>query len=115
MSLIKIYKAENWPVTNWAKKTEFIYMFYNPITNLTKIGITQDIAQRLNQLSTASGCDLECLNYSEICAEIDDSAKQIEEFLHNKFKTWRIRGEWFLLNTNQKNTIYKFIDLITAI
>lgn len=112
MSLKKIYKAVNWPVTNLANKTEFVYAFYNPITNLTKIGITQDVAQRLNQLSTASGCELEVINSIEINAEIDEPAKKVEEFLHSIFKEYRVRGEWFLLNYTQQKIISNFLDIV---
>lgn len=57
-----------------------------------KIGKAKDVIKRLKQLQGNNGNDLWLLGHC------DDSWN--EKKLHEKFKDFRIRGEWFRFNTN---------------
>ena len=111
MSLLKIYKS-TYPINMMAQKNEIIYVFFNPITNLTKIGITTNLKERLSNLSNSSGVKLEVINYTQLCVDIDESARYVEFFLHNIFKQYRGVGEWFNFNNKQIKSISNFINLI---
>lgn len=55
-----------------------------------KIGVTQDVDQRLSRLQV--GCPIELTLLASIY--VDDGEK-LEADLHRRFATSRIRGEWF--------------------
>lgn len=57
-----------------------------------KIGRSNDIDQRIKQLSTLPPFDLNLLH-----ALWCDNCLQVERWLHDKFGDKRIRGEWFTL------------------
>lgn len=112
MSILKIYQS-TWPIKQMAVKNyECIYLIYNPLTQLSKIGITANVNQRVAQLSSSGGCELELINTAEFWAEIDEPAGYVEQFLHSIFKEYRVRGEWFNFNEQQINRVSSFINLI---
>jgi hypothetical protein len=111
MSLIKLYlNTFRYKKYTSASKNEYIYAISNPITKLTKIGITYNLEQRINALSSSSGCNLFFINYNIRYNEIDESAKYVESFLHEVFNEFRIKGEWFNLNDLQVKRLSTFIE-----
>lgn len=71
--------------------TKLVYIIHNPILNLTKIGITNNIKRRIRQLECSSGTKLE-LYY---CTQYYNRATIIEKSLHDYFRTSRKEGEFF--------------------
>jgi len=78
----------------------YLYVIYNEITNLFKIGVTNDIKERHRQLERISGCNLHVyfIVYFECC--FDEKKEIAESYLHNYFKDKRVKklGEWFRLD-----------------
>lgn len=69
-----------------------VYVVYNSELNITKIGKTRNIKQRLIALSAASGCELTVIYTTNPL--LDYSRIEIET--HKKFKDKRrFYGEWF--------------------
>lgn len=58
-----------------------------------KIGLTDDINWRMQSLQTGNPYKLELC----FCSYFDD-AEKTERFLHDKFKSKHVQGEWFRLN-----------------
>jgi len=81
----------------------YLYMIFNKFTKLTKVGVTNSMTNRLNQLSAQNGVDLDLVMYLELEIGIDVSPKWLEEFVHSYFKKQRQRGEWF--NFNLRNAV----------
>ena len=73
------------------EKQQVVYVMYNPVTKLTKIGITRDIKKRLYTLSCANGVQLELYFYTHPCM----NAERIERNMHIHFAEHRKLGEWF--------------------
>lgn len=70
-----------------------IYLVTCPDNNTCKIGYSADPNKRVKALSTSSPFDL--VLHSTITGEITD-----EKLLHDKFKEYNLRGEWFKLTTS---------------
>ena len=67
-----------------------LYLLYNPTTKYTKIGITENLEERIIKLENTCGCNLKLISYAEI-----DHAFETERFLHATFDNYRVKGEWF--------------------
>lgn len=89
---------ENINIPTATNEFRYLYMIYNRFTKLTKVGVTNSMTNRLNQLSAQNGVDLDLVMYLELEVGIDISAKWLEEFVHSYFKKQRQRGEWFDFN-----------------
>lgn len=74
------------------------YLVRNPLTNLIKIGKSENVNERINNLSLMNGVELETL------AVI---SKNIERELHLLFKDYRKFGEWF---EDRDGLIYDYIQ-----
>tara|TARA_R110000765_G_scaffold65449_2_gene126959 strand:+ start:350 stop:739 length:390 start_codon:yes stop_codon:yes gene_type:complete len=88
---------------------EWVYVIKNNDNGLTKIGITQDLPRRYNQLYNQSGCNLELLYAINPQVSYDESAKVIEETMHDYYKKEREVGEWFKLSEDQLKEINECI------
>ena len=66
----------------------FVYFIEATGTPFVKIGYTSDIKDRLKKLQTASPYELRAL----VCMRADLVE---EQRLHERFKSVRVRGEWF--------------------
>jgi hypothetical protein len=86
-----------------------VYALYNPLTGLTKIGITYNCYRRLRELVTQSGCSLKCvaIGFNEV--EMDLSIDLIEKYIHNYYKQYRVVGEWFNLRKTQLCCLATFL------
>jgi len=98
----ELYFKETYPIKNYATKNECVYLFYNELTKLSKIGITSNISQRYRSLETSGGVILKLYGLCEIEKNEHESAKYIESYLHKFFKEQRKEGEWFNLNFCQQ-------------
>lgn len=78
------------------KTKQLIYVIRNPITDLVKIGVTNNIQRRITQLECASGCELDLV----FCTPNGDNSKEIEQQVHRRFADFRQRGEWFSVSTD---------------
>lgn len=84
----------------------WVYVFYNPTTNLYKIGISNQVKKRLKSIVANSGCHIEIL-YLGICKSYCDwkansDAKSAEKRIHDRLIEYKIkinnqRTEWFNL------------------
>ena len=77
-------------------KTGFVYLIRNQ--DIFKIGITQNLLKRMNQLKADELLDsVRCSNY-----------KELEKEIHQQFKEYRIpQSEYFRLNSKQITSIHK--------
>lgn len=70
-----------------------VYALYNPITDLTKVGVTDNVAKRQYALELACGCRLKLLYNSKhlLCGDT------YEAIAHDILSKYRTLGEWFKL------------------
>lgn len=91
----------------FSEDIQFLYLIHNPLKVdghiLTKIGITNNVPRRLNQLKEVHGRQLELLYV--FCFETREKCSQKEKELHNKYKSLnyrftrygKTRTEWFIM------------------
>lgn len=78
-----------------------VYVLVNPDNNRIKIGVTENIQQRIDTLRNASGCDIFLFYLSPwVC-----DAYLLEAETHKRFARNRYIGEWFDLEP-EKAVIY---------
>lgn len=106
--LLKINLSEKIPKPNsitpeppQKNKDELIYFIRKGKTGPIKIGRTSDIENRLKGLQTGSELKLNLIK------TIPGNPK-LEAYLHEKFKSIRLEGEWFSPDNNLLNLI-KFV------
>lgn len=79
------------------------------MTNHYKIGITNNVQDRLQHLQTANSAKLELLNSVKT-----SDPPLLEKELHLKFAVKRLEGEWFkLTNVDVEYIINRFNDIKT--
>lgn len=71
----------------------YVYVLYNPESELVKIGKTKNPHQRFNTLSNQNGSKFRYYITEAIYIE-----GTVEKVMHNKFATRRMKGEWFSSN-----------------
>lgn len=79
-------------------KTDNVYVLYNPITKLFKIGVSTNMKQRISNIQTSSGCNVYTVMVLELDPYYDENVYTVESLLHKFFNKKRIKGEWFNLN-----------------
>ena len=72
---------------------QFLYLMKNDL-GVYKIGISNNPEKRAKALSNASGLNVDVVSYWRITGKAD----QVERFIHDKFKSERLIGEWFKFN-----------------
>jgi hypothetical protein len=70
-----------------------VYALFNPITKLTKIGVTDNIETRKNTLELACGCRLELIHITRHLLR----GEKYEVDAHRELSQYRVMGEWFNL------------------
>ncbi|MTJ10793.1 GIY-YIG nuclease family protein [Anabaena sp. UHCC 0204] len=86
----------------------FVYLIRDGETPVYKIGITHNLANRLKQLNgNQSPNEKHIVFYIEV---ID--AEPIEAILHNKYKKYNHRREWFRLNNKQVENVIQDMDFM---
>lgn len=86
------FDSELIPPPSKPKKSGYVYLVKMSGTFLHKIGVTQDVKKRLQQLQTANPYPLELIASWE-----SDDCMGLEERLHDMFFNKRASGEWFKL------------------
>jgi len=84
-----------------------VYLLRAGDTNSYKVGITQDIKNRLSQIQTGSPIKIEVVYTHEF--KTIDSARIVENKVHKILSSHRLHGEWFELRTK------KDVNLVTEI
>jgi hypothetical protein len=80
-----------------------LYIIYNPVMKLYKIGISTNPTKRLKDLKHASGiCSLKLISTHGLI-----NSKEIESVIHRKFYQKNVIGEWFDLESDEIEYIYK--------
>jgi len=95
------YERVEYPISDEIRKLPeklCVYLIGNPVTKLCKIGITDNIYSRIQNLRSQSGCNLSVLISIELELGYDEPAVLIEQVLHEFFHQKRVGGEWFNLN-----------------
>lgn len=91
----------------------FLYVFYNPITTLFKIGISKDDAIRRRQIIASSGCAIHTVISYMPMRVFSPCSKTIEQDLHVSFKEKRFRKtEWFSLNMSDIIKIIEYLQYL---
>lgn len=80
-----------------------VYFILNKENNHVKIGFSNNPDKRLGQLQTSCSHDLKL-----ILSFYGD--KDVEKYLHNKFKQFHIKNEWFEFNEKIEDLIYYLND-----
>jgi predicted GIY-YIG superfamily endonuclease len=94
------------------QKKKHIYIIFNKLLNLIKIGITDNIPRRIRQLECASGCKLELYYHTETLYH----ATKIEKSLHQYFSSNREEGEYFnILPEEAKSKLLFVMSNLTKI
>lgn len=83
------------------RRGAFLYFLHNPVTQLIKIGITDDVRKRQQSLECAGGVRLTLLASLQ-------GAHTFERALHKLFHEDRAVGEWF----RPSNALYEITDLV---
>jgi predicted GIY-YIG superfamily endonuclease len=82
----------------------YVYFITNQHKTVVKIGIANSPKRRLKTFQTANHEELLILKTIKLKNRTE--AFQLETALHNKFKKFHIRGEWFKLT----RTVNSFIE-----
>ena len=94
--LIEEYEKEvKYPLKTFENNDGCVYLIYNPLNHLCKIGTTVNFRQRLRQLISQSGVELQPIIVLYLQNDYDEPAYVIEKFLHDFYKEKRKIGEWF--------------------
>lgn len=81
---------------NYEKSQGYIYILYNPESNLVKIGRTKNPYKRFTTLSNQNGSKFRYYISNQMF--IDEI---IEKIMHNKFSFKRKCGEWFSITFDE--------------
>lgn len=74
-----------------------------------KVGKAKHPEQRLKTLQTGNPVELKLIG--KIRCQSDKHALEIEKLFHQKFKKYRIRGEWFKHADYLISQLYEFITI----
>lgn len=86
----------------------FVYLIRDGETSLYKIGITHNLENRLKQLNGNQSPNEKHIVFSiEVI-----NAKPTEEILHNKYKKYNHRYEWFCLNDKQVESVIEDMNFL---
>ena len=83
--------------------SSYVYIIKNMDTGNIKIGVSNDVQKRLNTFRTGNDCQLELVYKSVICS----NSFSIESSVHEYFKDYRVRGEWFKVDESE---VIRFLE-----
>lgn len=86
----------------------YLYFISNKRQSVVKIGVANKPLSRLRTFQTANHEELTILRVIKVANR--ETAFQLESALHEKFKKYHIRGEWFKLT----RTVVHFIQTYQA-
>lgn len=85
----KIREAEIKEINKYGKDS--LYIMHNKTNDLYKIGRSKQPKKRLSAIISSSGCDVYLLKEFKFRGFL-------EKGFHKKMKSYRVKGEWFLMN-----------------
>ncbi|WP_414530366.1 GIY-YIG nuclease family protein [Nodularia chucula] len=86
----------------------YVYLIRDGVTSLYKIGVTQNLEKRLKQLNgNQSPNEKHIVFYIEVI-----NAEPTERILHNKYKKYNHRNEWFYLNDKQVENVIQDMNFM---
>lgn len=85
----------------------YVYLLYNPKSNLVKIGKTKDLRTRFSTLTNQNGSKM--TYYYSPAMYIEGI---IEKIMHNKFDRFREKGEWF--NCSFEDTVVELNQICSS-
>ncbi|BAY89452.1 MULTISPECIES: GIY-YIG nuclease family protein [unclassified Tolypothrix] len=86
--------------------SQFVYIVRSGETNRYKIGMTKNIYQRFKKLQgTDAPYYINSIHHIKVI-----NSRVIEKYLHNKYKSYQVKGEWFELNENLVKSVVKDMD-----
>lgn len=87
-------------------KLPMVYILATHNFKYLKIGMSKSPKQRFENIQ--SGCPFDLYLWMSIRTPIP---KQVESFLLEKYKEFKLRGEWFSLEEKQLNDLLRFVLL----
>ena len=81
-----------------------IYVIKEYESNYYKIGVSYDPEIRLHSIQTGNIRRLDIIMESDFL----DNAHKIEKAIHSFFEDKHVKGEWFILDTDDLISIYRF-------
>jgi Meiotically up-regulated gene 113 len=90
-------------------ETEGLYIIKIQNTEKYKIGITKDIKRRIKQFETGNPLNIKLLYFMAT-----KHSRSLEKHLHEVFKKFRTKGEWFNFNDEVINEIEIVLSYITT-
>ena len=105
------YEKNVYPINEHeiGKELKWVYFFYNPTTELFKIGITNDFWRRHKDIQNNCGVFILPLVGALMGDLYDESAEIVEKYLHEYYKHKRKAGEWFKLSLREAFEVYWFL------
>ena len=104
-----IEQRELYEKYTFSEGPQYLYVFYNPITNLYKVGITKDPEERIRKLSCQAGVKLISVFEKWQEPDFDFKPKLMESFIHDIFKNNKKEGEWFQLSSRELVQLRRFL------
>jgi hypothetical protein len=90
------------------------YVYLITSSNAVKIGVSNNPQKRLATLQTANHEPLRL--FFEIRCSSDELAYKVESCLHERYSTYRLNGEWFMIDPNiAVNEIIFAVNLASAL
>lgn len=83
--------------------SSYVYIIKNMDTGNIKVGVSNDVQKRLNTFRTGNDCQLELVYKSVVCS----NSFSIESSVHEYFKDYRVRGEWFKVDEKE---VIRFLE-----
>lgn len=88
------------------QRAKCVYAIFNPETKRVKIGIAEDVANRLKLLENGAGCKLELISKTRLILYAENAEKNE----HIKLKDRRHYGEWFNISKEEATDCIRSID-----
>jgi len=76
------------------RDTRKVYLIWNTEVEKMKIGISRNVKSRIRALRSIVGCELELYYATKFIGEFFE----LEGYMHEYFKDYRIMGEWFKID-----------------
>jgi len=99
LNLAELRKNKAWQLNSEiGSQKDTCYVMYDKRSKLYKIGITNSLIARWNSIGHNTGTTPRLVIAVLLECGFDESANDLESFLHRYFKPKRQRGEWFELS-----------------
>ncbi len=82
-----------------------VYVILHPL-GYTKIGVATRVKRRVNEIQACSPIQLFVLGSKEVA-----KSYELEKYLHEEYRDFRTRGEWFKLSVVQIRELLDFLQI----